>query len=61
MPLIWLTALTFGDAYLMGQQRLAHFVNSKTRINDKHINTFKKFLALLKSVSESSAKGIIFI
>lgn len=51
------TALTYGDAYLIGQKRLAEFVNAKTRVNVKHIETFKKFLALLKSVSESSAKG----
>lgn len=61
--MILLTALTYGDAYLVGQQRLAKFVNAKTKINVKHIETFKKFLVLLKSVSESSAKGIynIFI
>lgn len=41
----------------MGQKRLAEFVNTKTNINVKHIETFKKFLSLLKSVSESSAKG----
>lgn len=52
-----LLALTYGDAYLIGQKRLAEFVNTKTRINVKHIETFKKFLVLLKSVSESSAKG----
>jgi len=50
-------AITYGDAYLIGQKRLAKFVNSTTKINVKHIETFKKFLALLKSVSESSAKG----
>lgn len=41
----------------MGQKRLAEFVNTKTKINVKHIETFKKFLSLLKSVSESSAIG----
>ncbi|KAF0772868.1 RNA exonuclease 5 [Aphis craccivora] len=50
-------SLTYGDAYLIGQKRLAEFVNKKTKINVKHIETFKKFLALLQSVSESSAKG----
>lgn len=50
-------ALTYGDAYLNGQKRLAEFVNTKTKVNVEHIETFKKFLALLKSVSESSAKG----
>lgn len=50
-------ALTYGDAYLIGQKRLAEFVNKKIKINVKHIETFKKFLALLQSVSESSAKG----
>lgn len=54
---VLLIALTYGDAYLIGQKRLAQFVNSKTKINIKHIETFKKFLALLKGVSESSAKG----
>jgi len=55
--LLLFIALTYGDAYLIGQKRLAEFVNTKTKINLKHIETFKKFLALLKSVSESSARG----
>jgi len=42
---------------LIGQKRLAEFVNKKVKINVKHIEAFKKFLALLQSVSESSAKG----
>lgn len=50
-------ALNYGDAYLIGQKRLSEFVNAKTKVNIKHIETFKKFLALLQSVSESSAKG----
>jgi len=51
-------ALAYGDAYLMGQKRLAEFTNNtKTKINIKRKETFKKFLVLLKSVSESSAKG----
>jgi len=50
-------AITYGDAYLIGQKRLTEFVNAKTKININHIETFKKFLSLLKSVSESSAKG----
>ncbi|XP_060851794.1 uncharacterized protein LOC132930127 [Rhopalosiphum padi] len=54
-------SLTYGDAYLMGQKRLAEFVNKKTKINVKHIETFKKFLALLQSVSESSAKGKVHL
>ncbi|XP_015372296.1 PREDICTED: putative RNA exonuclease NEF-sp [Diuraphis noxia] len=52
-------SLTYGDAYLIGQKRLAEFVNKKVKINVKHIETFKKFLALLQSVSESSAKDEI--
>lgn len=54
-------SLTYGDAYLIGQKRLAEFVNKKTKINVKHIETFKKFLALLQSVSESSAKGKVHL
>lgn len=57
MKIILIIALTYGDAYLIGQKRLAEFVNSKTKVNIKHIETFKKFLALLESVSKSSAKG----
>lgn len=54
-------SLTYGDAYLVGQKRLAEFVNKKIKINVKHIETFKKFLALLQSVSESSAKGKVHL
>ncbi|XP_050435140.1 uncharacterized protein LOC126842283 [Adelges cooleyi] len=51
--------LSYGDAYLIGQKRLAEFINSPVHL--KNIDSFKKFLVLLKCITESPAQGQVHV